>query len=113
MDFQLMEPQELDMAYSAHLHVWKWKWNSLSPVRLCDPMDYTVHGILQSRILEWVAFPFSRGSSQPRDRTQVSHNAGGFFTSWATGEAASACLPLHKCHCICIMLQQLQSLNMR
>ena len=40
---------------------------------LCDPMDYTVHGILQARILEWVAFPFSRGSSQPRDRTQVSH----------------------------------------
>ena len=32
---------------------------------LCDPMDYTVHGILQARILEWVAFPFSRGSSQP------------------------------------------------
>ena len=37
---------------------------------LCDPNDYTVHGILQARILEWVAFPFSRGSSQPRDRTQ-------------------------------------------
>ena len=34
---------------------------------LCDPVDYTVHGILQTRILEWVAFPFSRGSSQPRD----------------------------------------------
>ena len=34
---------------------------------LCHPMDYTVHGILQARILEWVAFPFSRGSSQPRD----------------------------------------------
>ena len=34
---------------------------------LCDPMDYTVHGILQARILEWVVFPFSRGSSQPRD----------------------------------------------
>ena len=34
---------------------------------LCDPMDYTVHGILQAKILEWVAFPFSRGSSQPRD----------------------------------------------
>ena len=48
---------------------------------LCDSMDYTVHGILQARILEWVAFPFSRGSSQPRDRTQVSHIAGGFFTS--------------------------------
>ena len=38
---------------------------------LCDPMDYTVPGILQARILEWVAFPFSRGSSQPKDGTQV------------------------------------------
>ena len=46
---------------------------------LCDPMGYTVHGVLQARILEWVAFPFSRGSSQPRDRTQVSRIAGGFF----------------------------------
>ena len=54
---------------------------------LCDPMVYTVHGILQSRILERVAFPFSRGSSQPRDQTQVSHIAGRFFTSWATREA--------------------------
>ena len=48
---------------------------------LCDPMDYTVHGILQARILEWVAFPFSRGSSQPRDQTQVSRIAGRFLTS--------------------------------
>ena len=48
---------------------------------VCDPKDYTVHGILQARILQWVAFPFSRGSSQPRDRTQVSHIAGRFFTS--------------------------------
>ena len=47
-------------------------------------MDYTVHEILQARILEWVAFPFSRGSSLPRDCTQVFHIAGGFFTSWAT-----------------------------
>ena len=39
---------------------------------LCDPMDYTDHGILQARILEWVAFPFSRESSQLRDQTQVS-----------------------------------------
>ena len=46
----------------------------------CDPTD-TVHGILQARILEWVAFPFSRGSFQPRDQTQVSHTAGRFFTS--------------------------------
>ena len=53
-------------------------------------MDYTmelVHGILQARILEWVAFPFSREYSQPRDQTQVSHIAGGFFTSWAIREA--------------------------
>ena len=54
---------------------------------LCNPMDYTIHGILQARILEWVTFSFSRGSSQPRDRTQVSHIAGRFFTSWATWEA--------------------------
>ena len=49
---------------------------------LCDPMDYTVQGILQARILEWIAFPFSRGSSQPRDRFQVSRTAGRFFTSF-------------------------------
>ena len=48
----------------------------------CDPMDYdTFHGILQARILVWVAIPFSRGSSQPRDGTQVSCIAGRFFTS--------------------------------
>ena len=50
-------------------------------------MDYTVHGILQARILEWVALPFSRGSSQPKDQAQVSYIADGFFTSWATREA--------------------------
>ena len=50
-------------------------------------MDYTAHGILQARTLEWVAFPFSREFSQPRDQTQVSHIAGGFFITWATGEA--------------------------
>ena len=43
---------------------------------LCDPMNYTVHGILQARTLELVAIPFSRGSSQPRNRTQVSCTAG-------------------------------------
>ena len=53
---------------------------SQSPTH-CDPMDYTVHGILQARILEWVAIPFSRRSSQPRDGTQVSHITGRFFTS--------------------------------
>ena len=69
-------------------------WNGEKKVKvaqlcptLCDPMGYTVHGILQGRMLEWVAFPFSRGSSQTRDWTQVSCIAGGFFTSWATREA--------------------------
>ena len=52
------------------------KWKSLSCVWLCDPLDYGVHGILQARILEWVAFALSRGSSQPRDLTQVSCIAG-------------------------------------
>ena len=50
-------------------------------------MDYTVHEILQARILEWLAVPFFRGYSQPRDGTQVSCIAGRFFTSWATREA--------------------------
>jgi len=50
-------------------------------------MDYTVHEILQARILEWVAVPFSRGFSQTRDWTQFSRIVGKFFTSWATREA--------------------------
>ena len=58
-----------------------------SCLTLCDPMDYTVNEILQARILEGVAFSFSRVSSQPRDQTQVSCIAGRFFISWATGEA--------------------------
>ena len=58
----------------------------------CDPIDCnlpgsSVHGILQARMLEWVAISFSRGSSQPRNRTQVSYTAGRFFTDWATREA--------------------------
>ena len=59
---------------------------------LCDPMDCSlrgssVHGIFQARILEWVAISFSRGSSQPRKWTQVSHIAGRRFTSDLTGVA--------------------------
>ena len=59
---------------------------------LCDPMDYSspgssVYGILQARILEWVAIPFSRGSSWPSDQIWVSCIVGRFFTSWATREA--------------------------
>ena len=68
------------------------KWSEVKVAQscliLCNPMDYTVHGILQARILEWVAVPFSRGSSLPRDRTQVSHTAGGFFTSWILKQVA-------------------------
>ena len=54
---------------------------------LCDPVDYTVHGILQSRILKWVAYPFSSRSIWPRNRTGFSCIAGGFLTRWATREA--------------------------
>ena len=50
-------------------------------------MDCIVHEILQARIVEWIAFAFFRGSSQPQDLTQVSHIAGRFFPSWATREA--------------------------
>ena len=59
-----------------------------SYLTICDPMDYTVHGFVQPRIQEWVAFPFSRGSSQPREWTQVSHIAGIWAAShiWATRE---------------------------
>ena len=64
----------------------KWMKFAQSCPTLCDPMHHAVHGILQARILEWVALPFSRGSFQPRDRTQVSHIVGGFFTNWATRE---------------------------
>ena len=56
-----------------------------SCLTLCDPMDCSltcssVHGIFQARVLEWVAISFSRGSSRPRDRTQVSHVVGRPFT---------------------------------
>ena len=65
---------------------------SVSCLTLCDPMDCSppgssVHGISQARILEWVAISFSRGSSRPRNRTQVSCIAGIFFTVWATRES--------------------------
>ena len=64
----------------------EWVKVTQSCLTLCD---YTVHVILQARILEWGAIPFSRGSSQPRDWIQVSCIAGKFFTSWATRETLS------------------------
>ena len=67
------------------------RWSVLQKVKvaqscptLCDPMDYPWNFSIQNT--EWVAFPFSRGSSQPRDQTQVSRIRGRFFTSWATGK---------------------------
>ena len=72
-----------------------------SCLTLCDPVDgsppgSSVHGILQARILEWVAISFSRGSSQPRDRTRVFCFAGRRFNLWATREAPKRALSLHK-----------------
>ena len=74
------DPLEEGIATHSSILAWRirmdrrawWLQSSSSSVTqsfltLCDPMDYSVHGILQARILEWVAFPFSRGSSQPRD----------------------------------------------
>ena len=67
------------MFYAIHLKVEVKVAQSC--LTLCDPIDYTVYGILQAKILEWVAYPFSGGSSQLRDRAQISRIAGGFFTS--------------------------------
>ena len=53
----------------------------------CSPPDSSVHWILQEKILEWVAIPFSKGSSQPKDRTHVSYTTGRFFTISAPREA--------------------------
>ena len=58
-------------------------------------------GILQTRILEWVAMPSSRGSSQPRDQTQVSRIAGVFFIIWATREV---CMYVCVCVCMCVCI---------
>ena len=69
----------------------KVKWSEVKVTQLhltlCNPMNYSVHEILQDRVLEWAAYPFSSGSSWPRNWTGVSCIADGFFTSWATREA--------------------------
>ena len=65
--------------------LWKLKVTESCPI-VCNPRECTVHRILQARILEWVDFHFSRGSSQPRDRTQVFHIAGRFFTAEPQGK---------------------------
>ena len=82
-----------------------------SCLTFCNTMDYRVNGIFQARILEWVAVPFSRGSSQPRDRTRVSCIAGRFFTSWASREAQeywSELSGMGKSPCMCVHAKSLQ-----
>ena len=81
------------MTRSAFIHITALCSVAQSCPTLCDPLDFNPPGsslsmgILQARILEWVAMPSYKGSSQPRDWTQVSCIAGGFITLWATGEA--------------------------
>ena len=86
--FTTEPPRDPDICYRMNFVLRKSTFISLSEVKvsqscltLCNLMDYTVYGILQARILEWVAFSFPRGSSQPRDRTQISRIADGFFTT--------------------------------
>ena len=61
-------------------------FNALSHPTLCHSMDFTFHGILQARILEWVPLTFFRGSSLPRDQIHISYIASRFFSSWAITE---------------------------
>ena len=68
---------------------WLPRWKSESESH--SMVSTTVYGIFQARILEWVASPFSRGSDQPGDWTQVPHIAGRFFTSWAIKEDPRWC----------------------
>ena len=68
-----------------------------SCLTLCNPKDYTVHGILQVRILEWVAFPFSRGSSQPRDQTHLYY----FFREMFV----QILLPIFKKGFVCLIIE--------
>ena len=79
--------RSLKMSLKIHWSEVKWSESRSITSYSLWPHDCTVHGILQARMLEWVAFLFSRGSYQPRDQTWVSSIAGGFFTSWATREA--------------------------
>ena len=82
---------------SSYVQMWVGKWVSevtQSCLTLCDSIlcslpGFSIHGILQARILEWVTISFSRGSSQPRDQTQVSHVGGRLFNLWATREDES------------------------
>ena len=120
-------PEFLFCGHSMNIYWWRRKWSScrlavtVFECRLCLPSAYVepvsqshsvvsdsvtpwtaVHGVLQARILKWVAFPFSMGPSQPRDQTQVSRIAGRFFSSWATREDLRTCWWLqNQPPCVC------------
>ena len=91
--------------------LWKFSLAAHSCPTLCDPMDCSlpdssVHGIFQARILEWSAISFPRGSSQPRDQTQVSNVVGRCFIIWATREVTlllkyGLCLIIQSCPTLC------------
>ena len=93
--YVLSDLRAVHLVYVYFMMLLKWVKFTQSCLALCNPIDYTVHEILQARILEWVAIPFSRWSSQSRDKTQISCIAGGFFTSLATREAPKGTLWLH------------------
>ena len=94
-----------------HTHVYEKKvLAAQSCLTLCDPRDCSlpdssVHGILQARILEWVAILFSRGSSQPRDQSQVSYIADRLFTNWTIREVPYmyVCTCIYTYMCVCIL----------
>ena len=79
-----------------------YHWNNIQSKQTlrdpmgCSPPGCSVQEILQARILEWIAIPFSRESSWLMDQTQVSCNSGSFFTVWGTREAQINCTPIKK-----------------
>ena len=92
--FQVIQRQVVWGVHAKNPTLGKVKWSEVaqSDPTLCNPVDcsppgFSIHGIPQARILEWVAISFSRGSSSPRDQTQVSRIAGLCFNLWATREA--------------------------
>ena len=99
MDINLNIAKDIEPNSNAHMYtcIFMHAWSLQSCPTLCNPMDYSlsdsyVCGILQARILEWVAMPSSRGSSLPRDQTCISHDswiAGEFFTAVSRGKPNS------------------------